>query len=41
MVKSVFDVNNFIGQSGDYGDYTYNILETDFAYVISIAYVGY
>lgn len=40
MVKSVFDVNNFIGQSGDYGDYTYYILETDFTYVISIAYVG-
>lgn len=40
MVKAVFDVPNFIGQSDLYGDYTYDITETDFQYIISIAYVS-
>lgn len=40
MVKSVFEVENFIGQSGHYGNYTYNISESEFTYIIAIAYVG-
>ena len=39
MVESLFEVNNFIGQSGSYGDYTFEITETDFSFVVSIAYV--
>ena len=40
MVQAVFDVPYFIGKSDLYGDYTYDITETDFQYIISIAYVS-
>ena len=40
MVRALFDVPNFIGRSQAYGDYTYEITETEFQYVISIAYVS-
>jgi len=39
MVKALFDVSGFIGHSQSYGDYTYQITETEFQYVVSIAYV--
>jgi hypothetical protein len=38
MLKDVFKVKNFIGDSSYYEDYDYHIVETDFQYVISIAY---
>lgn len=38
MLKGVFKVKNFIGDSGYYESYDYDITETDFQYVISIAY---
>jgi len=40
MVRALFDVPYFIGKSQAYGDYTYKITETEFQYVISIAYVS-
>ena len=38
MIKEVFKVNNFIGNSSFYGNYEYEITETEFEYIISIAY---
>ena len=40
MVESLFNVSGFIGNSSYSGDYTHQITETEFAYVISIAFVG-
>jgi len=40
MVADIFEVNNFIGQSGHYGDYTSEIIETDFEFIIVIGYVN-
>lgn len=37
MVEELFKVQGFIGQSSYYGDYTYQITETEFQYVVSIA----
>ena len=37
MVNDVFEVEGFIGQSSYYGDYTYEIIETDFEYIVVIA----
>lgn len=37
MVKALFDVTGFVGTSSYYGDYTYQITETEFQYVVSIA----
>ena len=39
MVKALFDVSGFIGKSSSYGDYDFQITETEFQYVVSIAYV--
>lgn len=39
MVGALFSVPNFIGCSGNYGDYTYQITDVGKAFVISIAYV--
>ena len=40
MVQDLFIVDNFIGQSGHYGSHTFDIIETEFEFVIIIAYVG-
>lgn len=40
MMEEVFKVENFIGNSSYYGSYRYAITETEFEYVISIAYVN-
>jgi len=37
MVNDLFDVSNFIGQSSNYGGYTFDIIETEFEYVVVIA----
>ena len=39
MVRDVFDVPNFIGQSSDYGDYDFEIIEFDFEYLVVIGVV--
>jgi len=41
MIKEVFKVNNFIGNSSFYGSYVYEIIDTEFEYIISIAYTTY
>lgn len=38
MLEDVFQVENFIGNSSYYESHDYEITETDFQYVISIAY---
>jgi hypothetical protein len=38
MMKKVFEVENFIGNSSYYGSYRYAITETEFEYIVSIAY---
>ena len=38
MIKEVFKVKNFIGNSSFYGSYVYEIIDTEFEYIISIAY---
>ena len=40
MIDALFDVPNFIGNSSFYGDYEYNITETEFMYVVSIAFIN-
>lgn len=40
MVNDLFKVNNFIGQSGHYGDHTFKIIETDFEFIVVISYVS-
>ena len=40
MVKKVFEVENFIGNSSYYGSYQYAITETEFEYIVSIAYTN-
>jgi hypothetical protein len=37
MIKDLFEVTGFIGCSSNYGDYSYNIIETEFEYVVVIA----
>lgn len=37
MVVALFEVEGFIGTSNYYGDYTYEIIETDFEYIVVIA----
>ena len=37
MVSDLFKVKGFIGNSSAYGQFSYNILETDFAFIVSIA----
>lgn len=37
MVKDLFNVEGYIGCSSYYGDYTYEIIETDFEYIVVIA----
>ncbi len=39
MLNDLFEVPGFIGQSSNYGGYTYEIIETDFEYVVIIATV--
>lgn len=39
MVKDCFNVSGFIGQSSYYHEYEYEITETEFAYVVSIAVI--
>lgn len=39
MVGALFSVPYFIGTSGNYGDYTYEITDVGKAFVVSIAYV--
>ena len=39
MIKSLFEVPNFIGQSSAYGDYKYEIVETEFEWVVAISYI--
>ena len=38
LVKEALLTEGFIGRGGHYGEYTYNITETDFEYIIAIAY---
>ncbi len=38
MLEDVFKVKNFIGESSYYAHHDYVVTETDFQYVISIAY---
>lgn len=40
MVTELFKIPNFIGDSSHYGDYEYNITETDFSYIVSIAFIN-
>jgi hypothetical protein len=37
MIKDLFEVTGFIGCSSNYGDYSYEIIETEFEYVVVIA----
>jgi len=37
MIKDLFEVTGFIGCSSNYGDYSYNIIETEFEYFVVIA----
>jgi hypothetical protein len=37
MVNDLFDVQGFIGCSSNYGGYQYEVIETDFEYVVVIA----
>jgi hypothetical protein len=37
MVDELFNVTGFIGCSSNYGDYSYEIIETEFEYVVVIA----
>lgn len=37
MVKELFNVNNFIGKSSNYGRYEFQIVETDFEFIVVIA----
>lgn len=39
MVEKLFELDNFIGQSSDYGDYKSQIVETEFQYVVVISYI--
>lgn len=38
MLDDVFDVDNFIGTSDHYGKYEYQVVDTEFEYVIVVAY---
>ena len=38
LVKEALLTEGFIGRGVPYGEYTYNITETDFEYIIAIAY---
>jgi len=38
MVKLIFEVPNFIGNSSYYGNTTYEIIDTDYEYIVVIAY---
>jgi hypothetical protein len=38
MLKLLFEVPNFIGSSSCYGESTYEIIDTEFEYIIAIAY---
>lgn len=40
MVKKLFEVDNFIGQSSDYGEYEWQIVETEFSFVVVISYIS-
>ncbi len=40
MVQDLFIVDNFIGQSGHYGSHKFEIIETDFEFIVVIAYVS-
>jgi hypothetical protein len=37
MLMKLFKIDGFIGQSSYYGDYEYEVVETDFEYVVIIA----
>jgi hypothetical protein len=39
MIKDLFEVIGFIGYSSNYGDYSYEIIETEFEYVVIIAVI--
>lgn len=40
MVKALFEVRNFIGSSDNYGDYKYQIVETEFEFIVIITYIS-
>lgn len=40
MIAELFTIPNFIGESTYYGDYEYDITETEFSYVVSIAFIN-
>lgn len=40
MVISLFDTPNFIGLSDEYGHYEFDIVETDFEFIVIIAYIN-
>lgn len=40
MVNELWNVNNFISNDTHYGDSTFRITETEFTYVISIAFIN-
>ena len=40
MVGALFLVNNFIGRSSAYGSHTFQITETDFQFIVSIAFIS-
>lgn len=37
MVNDLFGIQGFIGLSSNYGDYNFDVIETDFEYVVVIA----
>ena len=37
MVTELFEVSGFIGASSNYGRYRYDVIETDFEYIVVIA----
>lgn len=40
MIAELFKIPNFIGQSSYYGGYEYSITETDYSYIVSIAFIN-
>lgn len=40
MVKKVFEVEGFIGQSDYYGDFTWSVIETEFEMIVIISYIN-
>jgi hypothetical protein len=40
MIGELFNVSNFIGTSESYGDYMFQVVETEFEFVVVISYIN-